>query len=150
MTRGKSGIPQDLERRIGLQLDQAILEDILIPSSSHQNPHGTIYDMDSILRIFSIFLNLDEDDNEDSDLSDEREMVYDFDSPGSPKQSSILKVSKLLDSFLIEVALDPNILPSKFISLAELLPDHARIVSDGLYRAVDIFLKVKTTHLDFT
>ena len=37
---------------------------IIIPSSSHQNPHGTIYDMDSILRIFSIFLNLDEDDNE--------------------------------------------------------------------------------------
>ncbi|XP_054803204.1 BTB/POZ domain-containing protein At1g03010-like [Prosopis cineraria] len=132
----------DLERRIGLQLDQAILEDILIPSNSHQNPHGTIYDIDSILRIFSIFLNLDEDDNEDSDLRYESEMVYDFDSPGSPKQSSILKVSKLLDNFLSEVALDPNIVPSKFIALAELLPDHARIVSDGLYRAVDIFLKV--------
>ncbi|KAI9110568.1 hypothetical protein K1719_018434 [Acacia pycnantha] len=133
----------DLERRIGLQLDQAILEDILIPSNSNQNSHGTIYDLDSILRIFSMFLNLDEDDdNEESDLRDESEMVYDFDSPGSPKQSSILKVSKLLDSFLSEVALDPNILPSKFIALAELLPDHARIVSDGLYRAVDIFLKV--------
>ncbi|KAL5123782.1 BTB/POZ domain-containing protein [Glycine soja] len=69
-------------------------------------------------------------------------MVYDFDSPGSPKQSSILKVSKLMDNYLAEVALDPNLLPSKFISLAELLPDHARIVSDGLYRAIDIFLKV--------
>ncbi|CAJ1969097.1 unnamed protein product [Sphenostylis stenocarpa] len=133
----------DLERRIGLQLDQAILEDILIPTNSHQNTHGTIYDTDSILRIFSNFLNLDEDDEEDnSHLRDESEMVYDFDSPGSPKQSSILKVSKLMDNYLAEVALDPNLLPSKFISLAELLPDHARIVSDGLYRAVDIFLKV--------
>ncbi|CAL0320599.1 unnamed protein product [Lupinus luteus] len=133
----------DLERRIGLQLDQAILEDILIPTNSqHQNTHSTMYDTDSILRIFSIFLNLDDEDEVDTRLRDESEMMYDFDSPGSPKQSSILKVSKLLDNYLAEVALDSNLLPSKFISLAELLPDHARVVSDGLYRAADIFLKV--------
>ncbi|GMY16458.1 BTB/POZ domain-containing protein At1g03010 isoform X1 [Fagus crenata] len=132
----------DLERRIGLQLDQAILEDILIPANSHGNNHSTLYDTDSILRIFSIFLNLDEDEDEDNHLRDESEMVYDFDSPGSPKQSSILKVSKLLDNYLAEVALDSNLTPLKFIALAELLPDHARVVSDGLYRAVDIFLKV--------
>ncbi|KAJ6686558.1 hypothetical protein OIU79_016354 [Salix purpurea] len=132
----------DLERRIGLQLDQAILEDILIPANSHGNSHCSMHDTDSVLRIFSLFLNLDEDDDEDNNLRDESAMVYDFDSPGSPKQSSILKVSKLLDNFHAEIALDPNLLPSKFIALAELLPDHARIVSDGLYRAVDIFLKV--------
>ncbi|XWS31673.1 hypothetical protein CRYUN_Cryun23aG0096300 [Craigia yunnanensis] len=131
----------DLERRIGLQLDQAILEDILIPANSGNN-HTTMYDTESILRIFSIFLNLDEDDDDDNPLRDESEMAYDFDSPGSPKQSSILKVSKLLDTCIAEVALDTNLLPSKLIALAELLPDHARIVSDGLYRAVDIFLKV--------
>ncbi|KAH1108073.1 hypothetical protein J1N35_011841 [Gossypium stocksii] len=132
----------DLEKRTGLQLDQAILEDILIPANSHGNNHTAMYDTESILRIFSIFLNLDDDDDEDNPLRDESEMAYDFDSPGSPKQSSILKVSKLLDSYIAEVALDTNLSPSKFIALAELLPDHARIVSDGLYRAVDIFLKV--------
>nr|DAD38000.1 TPA_asm: hypothetical protein HUJ06_008641 [Nelumbo nucifera] len=131
----------DLERRIGLQLDQAILEDILIPANSHGNNYHPLYDTDTILRIFSIFLNLDEDD-EENNLRDESEMVYDFDSPGSHKQSSILKVSKLLDNYLAEIALDPNLMPSKFIVLAELLPDHARIVNDGLYRSVDIFLKV--------
>jgi hypothetical protein len=145
-TSASTSCRSDLERRIGLQLDQAILEDILIPTSSYQNNNNrcsTIYDTESIVRIFSIFLNLDEEDEDDSRLRDENEMVYDdFDSPGSPKQSSILKVSKLLDNYLAEVALDPNLFPSKFISLAELLPDHARIVSDGLYRAVDIFLKV--------
>lgn len=138
----------DLERRIGLQLDQAILEDILIPTNSPQNSHSTMYDTDSILRIFSTFLNLDDDDDEDNDdedshFRDESQMMYEygFESPGSPKQSSILKVSKLLDNYLAEVALDLNLLPSKFIALVELLPDHARVVSDGLYRAVDIFLK---------
>ncbi|KAH6821767.1 Phototropic-responsive NPH3 family protein [Perilla frutescens var. hirtella] len=132
----------DLERRIGLQLDQAILEDILIPANSHGNNHSPLYDTDSVLRIFSIFLNLDEDDEEDNQLRDESEMMYDFDSPGSPKQSSIIKVSKLLDNYLAEIALDSNLTPSKLIALSELLPDHARMVYDGLYRAVDIFLKV--------
>ncbi|XP_047329133.1 BTB/POZ domain-containing protein At1g03010-like isoform X2 [Impatiens glandulifera] len=134
----------DLERRIGLQLDQAILEDILIPANSNGNNHSSIYDMDSIQRIFSMFLNLDEDDDDHDNnrLRDESDMIYDFDSPGSPKQRSILKVSKLMDSYLTEVALDSNLTPSKFTALAELLPDHARVVGDGLYRAVDIFLKV--------
>ncbi|CAL5440175.1 unnamed protein product [Camellia sinensis] len=132
----------DLERRIGLQLDQAILEDILIPTNSHGNNHNPMYDIDSILRIFSIFLNLDEDDDEDNHLRDESEMVYEFDSPGSTKESSTLKASKWLDNCLAEVALDSNLMPSKFIALAELLPDHAHIVNDGLYRVVDIFLKV--------
>ncbi|KAK7337409.1 hypothetical protein VNO77_17981 [Canavalia gladiata] len=142
-TSASTPCKSDLERRIGLQLDQAILEDILIPTNLPPNAHSTMYDTDSILRIYSIFLNLDEEDDEDSDnFIDESQMVYDFDSPGSPKQSSIIKVSKLLDNYLAEVALDSNLLPSKFTALAELLPDHARIVSDGLYRAVDIFLKV--------
>ncbi|KAF3633349.1 hypothetical protein FXO37_27068 [Capsicum annuum] len=48
----------DLERRIGLQLDQAILEDILIPANPHGNNHSPLYDIDSILRIFSFFLKL--------------------------------------------------------------------------------------------
>ncbi|XP_073221734.1 BTB/POZ domain-containing protein At1g03010-like isoform X2 [Cicer arietinum] len=146
-TSASNSCKGDLEKRIGLQLDQAILEDILIPtnSSTSNTHHNTMYDTDSVLRIFSTFLNLEDvDDDEDSDFRDENQMMYEyeFDSPGSPKQSSILKVSKLLDNYLAEVALDSNLLPSKFIALAELLPDHARISSDGLYRAVDIFLKV--------
>ena len=40
------------------------------------------------------------------------------------------------------MALDSNLPPLKFIALAELLPDHARVVCDSLYLAIDIFLKV--------
>ncbi|URE32357.1 BTB POZ domain-containing protein, partial [Musa troglodytarum] len=124
----------DLERRIGLQLDQAILEDILIPAANaHGGCQSSLYDTESVARIFSIFLNLEEED---------RDGCYELDSPRSPKQSAIVKVSKLLDSYLAEVALDSNLTPSKFIALAELLPHHARVVNDGLYRAADIFLKV--------
>ncbi|KAF8728665.1 hypothetical protein HU200_017936 [Digitaria exilis] len=129
----------DLEKRIGMQLDQAILEDILIAAGSgaqQQQQHG-LYDTDVVARIFSVFLNLDDDNDDEDDVGG-----FDYDSPRSPKQSLLVKAAKLLDSYLAEVALDSNILPSKFISLAELLPDHARLVTDGLYRAVDIFLKV--------
>ncbi|XP_026422122.1 BTB/POZ domain-containing protein At1g03010-like isoform X2 [Papaver somniferum] len=132
----------DVERRIGLQLDQAIIEDILIPANAPSNNQQCMYDIDTIVRIFSNFLNIDEDDNDEDDEDHNENMGYDFDSPGSPKQSSMIKVSKLLDTFLAEIALDPNLTPSKFTALAELLPDHAPVVNDGLYRAADIFLKV--------
>ncbi|XP_009414871.2 BTB/POZ domain-containing protein At1g03010 isoform X2 [Musa acuminata AAA Group] len=133
----------DLERRIGLQLDQAILEDVLIPAANaHGGCQSSLYDTESVARIFSIFLNLEEDEEDGGRLREERDGCYELDSPRSPKQSAIVKVSKLLDSYLAEVALDSNLTPSKFIALAELLPDHARVVNDGLYRAVDIFLKV--------
>lgn len=136
----------DLERRIGLQLDQAILEDILIPASSNGDGNNhRLYDTDSVMRIFSIFLNLEGEEAEEEVYFRERDGCYEYDSPRSPKHSLILKISKLMDSYLAEVSLDLNLTASKFISLAELLPDHARLVTDGLYRAVDIFLKVKHT-----
>ena len=136
----------DLERRIALQLDQAILEDLLIPAAPHvSGSHHQLYDTDSVSRIFSIFLNLNEEDDDD----EERDGCYEFGSPRSPKPSMILKVSKLLDSYLPEIALDSNLTASKFIAMAELLPDHARLVTDGLYRAVDIFLKVNKISIEF-
>uniref|UniRef100_A0A0E0D0F6 NPH3 domain-containing protein n=1 Tax=Oryza meridionalis TaxID=40149 RepID=A0A0E0D0F6_9ORYZ len=134
----------DLEKRIGMQLDQAILEDILVaagPVSAAAAAEHTLYDTDVVARIFAVFLNLDEDSNDEDVAVVGGCGGFDYDSPRSPKQSLLVKASKLLDSYLAEIALDSNLLPSKFISLAELLPDHARLVTDGLYRAVDIFLK---------
>jgi hypothetical protein len=112
----------DLEKRIGVQLDQAILEDILVapPAPAAGKQHG-LYDTDVVARIFGVFLNLDEEKEEDCGGF----VAYEYDSPRSPKQSLLAKAAKLLDSYLAEVALDTSLLPSKFISLAELLPDHA-------------------------
>ncbi|EAY89988.1 hypothetical protein OsI_11553 [Oryza sativa Indica Group] len=133
----------DLEKRIGMQLDQAILEDILVAAgpvsaaAAAAAVEHTLYDTDVVARIFAVFLNLDDDSNdEDAVVVGGGCGAFDYDSPRSPKQSLLVKASKLLDSYLAEIALDSNLLPSKFISLAELLPDHARLVTDGLYRAV--------------
>lgn len=131
---------RDLERRIGMQLDKAILEDILIPACSFNNDLQ-LYDTNSVFRIFTVFLKLDEE-NDDRIHFKEGDMTYEFDSKRSPMGTSILKVSRLMDIYLVEISQDSNMKPSKFIALAELLPDHARVMNDGLYRAIDNFLKV--------
>lgn len=58
------------------------------------------------------------------------------------QQAENMGVSKLLDNYLAEVARDPNLSITKFQVLAELLPENARTCHDGLYRAIDIYLKV--------
>jgi hypothetical protein len=47
----------DLERRIGLQLEQATLDDLLIPSVSHNG--DTLFDLDAVQRILNCFMQQD-------------------------------------------------------------------------------------------
>lgn len=61
---------------------------------------------------------------------------------GSLPLTSLTKVSNLVDSYLAEVAPDVNFKFPKFQSLAATIPDFARPLSDGIYRAIDIYLKV--------
>jgi hypothetical protein len=52
-------------------------------------------------------------------------------------------VANLVDGYLAE-APDVNLKSPKFQSLAAVIPDYARPLDDGMYRAIDIFLKVET------
>lgn len=54
----------------------------------------------------------------------------------------ITMVAKLIDGYLAEVAPDVNLKLPKFQKLAATVPDYARPLDDGLYRAIDIYLKV--------
>lgn len=124
----------DLERRIGSQLDIATLDDLLIPSFQHSG--DTLFDVDTVQRIL---VNFSQQDDSGDDLDDAS--VFESDSPHSPSQTSLFKVAKLVDNYLAEIAPDANLKLSKFIAIAETLPEHARTVHDGLYRAIDIYLK---------
>ncbi|CAN6698494.1 unnamed protein product [Malus baccata var. baccata] len=121
-----------LEKKIALQLHQATLDDLLIPSYSYLNE--TLYDVDCIERILGYFLNgLDQRNTagiEDDDGSD-----------GAVRSPSLMLVGKLIDEFLSEIASDANLKPDRFYNLAISLPDQARLFDDGLYRAVDVYLK---------
>lgn len=65
------------------------------------------------------------------------------------QKSGKFNISRLLDNYLAEVATDPNLSITKFHVLAELLPEHTRSFDDGLYRAIDTYLKVSFSVLIF-
>lgn len=128
----------NLERRIGAQLEQATVDDLVIPNYS--SSLETLYDIDCVQRILDRFLLSDKALSppmsplvaEDGQVS-----IVERSSLVSP----LMTVAKLLDSYLAEVAPDVNLKPMKFQSLAEAVPDNARVLDDGLYRAIDVFLK---------
>lgn len=62
-------------------------------------------------------------------------------------RSGKFNISRLLDNYLAEVARDPNLSITKFQVLSELLPENARTCDDGIYRAIDTYLKVSCLFL---
>ncbi|KAL0736777.1 hypothetical protein Bca4012_012987 [Brassica carinata] len=54
---------------------------------------------------------------------------------------SMTAVAKLIDEYLAEVAPDVNLKLPKFQALSASVPENARLLDDGLYRAIDIYLK---------
>nr|DAD41461.1 TPA_asm: hypothetical protein HUJ06_015784 [Nelumbo nucifera] len=121
----------DLEKRMGLQLGQAVLDDLLIPSFSFTG--DTLFDVDTVQRIMMNYL--------DYELEAAR-LGYNADEEYvSPPPSDMERVGKLMESYLAEIASDRNLSVSRFIALAELIPEQARVTEDGMYRAIDIYLK---------
>ncbi|KAG0455375.1 hypothetical protein HPP92_024667 [Vanilla planifolia] len=120
-----------LERRVGSQLEMATLDDLLIPSFQHAG--DTLFDVDTVHRILVVFSQ--QDDSEDDDSG------YGSDSLNHSSQSSLVKVANLVDNYLAEIAPDANLKLANFIAIADILPGFARATDDGLYRAVDIYLK---------
>jgi hypothetical protein len=120
-----------LEKRIGMQLEQATLDELLVPNYSHVEE--TLYDIDLVQRCLDHYLLLEQNIPPESD---EEGLLL-----GSPSLCPIMMVAKLLDAYLAEIAPDVNLKPSKFQALAEALPDYSRLLDDGLYRAIDVYLK---------
>ncbi|KAH7566488.1 hypothetical protein ACOSQ2_023312 [Xanthoceras sorbifolium] len=115
-----------LEKKIGSQLDQATLDDLLIPSYSYLNE--TLYDVNCVERILGYFL-------------DSLQIQQQQQQENNARSPTLMLVGKLFDGYLAEIASDANLKPDKFYNLAISLPDQARLFDDGLYRAVDVYLK---------
>ena len=132
----------NLEKRVGAQLDQAALEDLLIPSLGYSTE--TLYDVDCVQRILDHFMIVDRDtsDSTSNSVLDEGQIIG-----GSHSLTPMTMVANLMDNYLAEIAPDPNLKLLKFQSLAAVIPEYARPLDDGIYRAVDIYLKVNKRNL---
>ncbi|CAN1144541.1 BTB/POZ domain-containing protein At5g66560 [Linum perenne] len=86
-----------LEKKIGTQLEQATLDDLLIPSYSYLKE--TLYDVERILSYFFEGLDIAADRTNES-------------APG------LMLVGKLIDGYLAEIASDANLKPDRFYKLA--------------------------------
>jgi hypothetical protein len=140
-----ANLKMDLARRIGMQLDDASLSDILIPGPCSKE---SLYDVDSIRSILEHFLARESVSTPTcinagfivGEMNDPRSST-----PrgcGRGTSASMSRVVKLVDAYLAEIAKDPKLSLTKFVGLAELVPEFARPVHDDLYKAVDVYLKV--------
>ncbi|XP_058006309.1 BTB/POZ domain-containing protein DOT3 isoform X2 [Hevea brasiliensis] len=126
-----SALIAELEKRVGLTLENASVNDLLIPNYKtedqgkmiKQQEHRTMYNIDVVQRIVEYFL------------------MHEHEQQQLQPMSGKSNVSKLMDSYLSEIARDPNLSITKFQVLAEALPENARTCDDGLYRAIDTYLK---------
>lgn len=139
-----SSCQENLEKRVGAQLEQAALEDLLIPNMGYSVE--TLYDIDCVQRILDHFMLMDRDsiDYSSNCIVDEGQL-----SDGSHALTRMTMVAHLVDGYLAEVAPDVNLKLQKFESLAALIPEYARPLDDEVYRAIDIYLKVKISLIVF-
>lgn len=128
---------ENLEKRVGVQFDQASLVDLLIPNFGFTET--TLYDIDCVQRMLDHFMSL----NQPTTLAtppgivEEGQMVT-----GPDSLTPITMVAALVDGYLAEIAPDVNLKLPKFEALAAALPDYARPLDDGVYHAIDVYLKV--------
>ncbi|XP_048232131.1 BTB/POZ domain-containing protein NPY2 isoform X4 [Ricinus communis] len=125
-----------LIRRIGQQLEEASIHDLLIRTAEGES---MMYDVDTVKKIVEEFLM--QDQNAEVTSLEEGDEIQEIRRPGILSDASKLMVAKLIDGYLAEIAKDPNLPFLKFVELAELVTGISRPAHDALYRAIDMFLK---------
>ncbi|KAK7307683.1 hypothetical protein VNO77_40951 [Canavalia gladiata] len=126
-----------LMRRIGQCLEEAAVADLLICAAVGET---TMFDVDTVQRLVEEFVAHEQQSQSETLLEDELQEIK---SPRmiSSNPSNKIKVAKLVDGYLAEIARDPSLPLSNFVSLAELVSSFSRPSHDGLYRAIDMYLK---------
>lgn len=143
----------ELATRIGAQLEDASVGDLLIPSQDDERT----YDVDVVMNILEHFMLQGQTPpttpprNREVGFERRRRsrsaenvhglMFHEGRRSSSASHSNKLKVAKLVDGYLQKIAKDKNLALSKFIAIAEAIPAFARPVHDDLYKAIDIYLK---------
>ncbi|MED6183194.1 hypothetical protein PIB30_035709 [Stylosanthes scabra] len=125
---------EDLAKKISPKLHEACVKDLLIPAKS---PQITTYDVDLVQGLLNQYL-IQEQGRGNIEVIEEKDNGKDL---YISRHKSLLNIGKLIDGYLGEIANEPNLGLSSFVDLSQSVPDCARPCHDGLYRAIDIYLK---------
>ncbi|XP_076956807.1 phototropic-responsive NPH3 family protein NPY5-like [Bidens hawaiensis] len=107
---------KELMRRIGNRLHNATVSDIVI------------LEVDLVQELVAIFMTHDQNgENGILEVNDD--------------SSAKVTVAKIIDGYLAEIAKDPNTSLLKFADLADMVSSLPRLTHDGIYRAIDMYLK---------
>ncbi|KAL1210050.1 BTB/POZ domain-containing protein [Cardamine amara subsp. amara] len=140
----------ELAVKAGNQLDKATVTELLIPLSDKS---GMLYDVDVVKIMVKQFLSQvspeisprrtrTEHRRSHSEENINLEEIQEIGRSLSSSPPLLSKVAKLVDSYLQEIARDVNLTVSKFVELAESIPDGSRTCHDDVYKAIDIYLQV--------
>lgn len=122
-----------LMQKIAEQLDEATMDDLLIRSPTGET---ALYNIDIVRDLVEHFVMQEgSTQSDDPDFHD----VY----RGLSLDASKIKVARLVDSYLAEAARDSSLPLSKFVDLASMVAAFPRSTHDGIYRAIDMYLKVR-------
>lgn len=116
----------ELIRQCGHQLDEVTATDLIIPSATNPQTH----DISTVEAVLECFL-----------------LQFHQPMPQEETERMIMSMSKvgiIYDSYLKIIAGESSLTVSKFIELANALPEMARKEHDGLYQAIDVYLKVRS------
>lgn len=108
---------KELIRRIGRELENVAVDDV------------AILDVDLVQELVAVFMMRDQS-GEDEFLE-----VKCVDS------NAKINVAKIIDGYLAEIAKDPCLELVKFADLADMVASLPRVTHDGIYRAIDMYLK---------
>ncbi|PON75885.1 NPH3 domain containing protein [Parasponia andersonii] len=106
-----------LEILIGEVLDEATLDNLMVSGTN-----SGVYDVNLVIRLVRVFVNSEE-----------------------ASIHKLKKVGRLVDKYLGEISPVQSLKISKFLGVAESVPDSSRDSFDGVYRAIDLYLESHPT-----
>lgn len=128
--KAPTGCKKELEKRIMALLEHVTVDDLLVISFTYDGER--LFDLESVRRIISGFVE-----------KEKSVAVFNASDLSEVCSSAMQRIAKMVDVYLGEIAVYSDLSISKFNGIANLVPKAARRVDDDLYRAVDIYLKVR-------
>ncbi|KAL6905742.1 hypothetical protein ACP4OV_003343 [Aristida adscensionis] len=124
---------RDLELRVAAVLDQATAGDLLGVALDGAGERVT--NADAVRRVVAAFVE------RHASAADGRSRRTSLSSPELGAGGALERVARTVDEVAAEMATEAALPISKFVGVAGAVPKEARATHDGVYRAVDVYLK---------